>query len=107
MEAYRHGRSHLAHPPEKISHLTKLYTDAKRSATTNININPYAAAHQETPEHFWALQHLLEPLLGCDVIALSVSAASDDQEYLCYTRACTKELFQNKLAYIAWKQKRS
>jgi hypothetical protein len=56
MEAYRHGRSHLAHPPEKISHLTKLYTDAKRSATTNININPYAAAHQETPEHFWALQ---------------------------------------------------
>ena len=56
MEAYRHGRSHLAHPPEKISHLTKLYTDAKRSATTKININPYAAAHQETPEHFFALQ---------------------------------------------------
>ena len=56
MEAYRHGRSHLAHPPEKISHLTKLYTDAKRSATTNININPFAAAHQETPEQFWALQ---------------------------------------------------
>lgn len=56
MEAYRHGRSHLAHPPEKISHLTRLYTDAKRSATTNININPFAAAQQETPEQFWALQ---------------------------------------------------
>lgn len=56
MEAYRRGHSHLAHSPEKISHLTKLYTDAKRSATTNININPFAAAHQETPEHFWALQ---------------------------------------------------
>lgn len=56
MEAYRHGRAHLAHPPEKISHLTKLYTDAKKSATTNININPFAAAHQETPEQFWSLQ---------------------------------------------------
>ena len=57
MEAYRHGRSaHLTHPPEKISHLTRLYTDAKKSATTNININPFAAAHQETPEQFWALQ---------------------------------------------------
>jgi hypothetical protein len=56
MEAYRHGRAHLSHPPEKISHLTRLYTDAKRSATTNININPFAAAQQETPEHFWALQ---------------------------------------------------
>jgi hypothetical protein len=56
MEAYRHGRAHLAHPPEKISHLTRLYTDAKKSATTNININPFAAAQQETPEQFWALQ---------------------------------------------------
>jgi hypothetical protein len=57
MEAYRHGRSaHLTHPPEKISHLTRLYTDAKKSAATNININPYAAAHLETPEQFWALQ---------------------------------------------------
>lgn len=56
MEAYRHGRAHLADPPEKISHLTRLYTDAKRSANTNININPFAAAQQETPEQFWALQ---------------------------------------------------
>ena len=56
MEAHRHGRSYLTRPPEKISHLTRLYTDAKKSATTNININPFAAAHQETPEQFWALQ---------------------------------------------------
>ena len=56
MESYRQGRPHLAAPPEKISHLTRLYTDAKKSATTNININPFAAAQQETPEQFWALQ---------------------------------------------------
>ena len=56
MESYRHGRPHLAAAPEKISHLTRLYTDAKRSAATNININPFAAAQQETPEQFWALQ---------------------------------------------------
>jgi hypothetical protein len=56
METHRHGRAHHAHPSEKISHLTRLYTDAKRSATTNININPFAAAQQETPEQFWALQ---------------------------------------------------
>ncbi|KAM0715218.1 hypothetical protein Q7P37_009683 [Cladosporium fusiforme] len=54
MEAYRHA--HLAHAPEKSSHLTKLYTDAKKSAITNININPFAATHQETPEQFAALQ---------------------------------------------------
>ena len=54
MEAYRRPR--LAPPPEKISTLTKLYTDAKRSAITNVDINPFAATQQETPEQFRALQ---------------------------------------------------
>lgn len=54
MEAYRHAN--LARLPEKSSHLTKLYSDAKKSAITNVNINPFAATHQETPEQFTALQ---------------------------------------------------